>query len=73
MSEKLKNKFKNGMIPDEVAFGELIDYIDIQKNSAPLSSLQSDFSSSLMETNNYGKGTLDIVMGVRGCSLILCQ
>src|SRR5699024_8511113 len=25
MSEELKNKFKNGMIPDEVAFGQLID------------------------------------------------
>lgn len=25
MSEILKNKFKNGMIPDEVAFGQLID------------------------------------------------
>lgn len=25
MNEKLKNKFKNGMIPDEVAFGQLID------------------------------------------------
>lgn len=61
--EILKNKFKNGMYPDENDFGELIDYIDTQKNTAPLSSLQSDFSSSLMETNNYGKGTLDIVLG----------
>src|SRR5699024_6835737 len=25
MSEELKNKFKNGMTPDEVAFGQLID------------------------------------------------
>ena len=25
MNEELKNKFKNGMIPDEVAFGQLID------------------------------------------------
>ena len=25
MNEELKNKFKNGMIPDEIAFGQLID------------------------------------------------
>lgn len=25
MNEELKNKFKNGMVPDEVAFGQLID------------------------------------------------
>lgn len=61
--EILKNKFKNGMVPDEIDFGELIDYIGDQKYDAPLSSMQSDFSSSLMETNNYGKGTLDIIMG----------